>query len=87
MFAEALDFALMKKENTNRKLAEAGVIFLGWTLFGIFFSCQGFIYNTYFGKTVALEQILISWLSCSYIWALLTPLVIRLARQFPVERE
>lgn len=63
------------------------LVFSGWTLFGIFFAFQSIVNNSYFGKPSAVGQIFISWLSCAYLWALLTPLVIRLARHFPLERK
>jgi len=63
------------------------LIFGGWTLFGFFFACQNIIYSAYFGRPIALEQTLFSWLSCAYLWALLTPFVINLAQRFPLERK
>lgn len=63
------------------------LLFFGvWTLFGLFFACQAYINNAYFGRSIAFEQALVPWLSCAYIWALLTPFVIKLARRFPLER-
>jgi len=66
---------------------------LGWTLLGLFFATQNFI-NSYvtieyarrlkrapsFAETLALA--LSEW----YIWAALAPLLIWLARRFPIER-
>lgn len=63
-----------------------GVIFGGWTLYGLIFACQTYLNSAYFGKTVPFGRTLVVWLSCAYIWALLTPLIIRLAARFPVER-
>jgi sensor histidine kinase YesM len=63
------------------------LIFGGWTLFGFFFACQNIIYSAYFGRPIALGQTLFSWLSCAYLWALLTPFVINLAQRFPLERK
>jgi sensor histidine kinase YesM len=61
------------------------LIFGGWTLFGFFFACQNIIYDTYFGRPLQIEATLDSWLSCAYIWALLTPFVLGLAQRFPLE--
>lgn len=63
------------------------LIFGGWTLFGLFFASQSIIYNAYFGKPLAVENALIGWLSCSYLWTLLTPFVVDLAQKFPLERK
>lgn len=72
--------------NKVSSLVKAGLIFGGWTLFGFFFVCQAYINDAYFGRPVALGRTLIIWLSCVYIWALLTPWIIHLARRFPIER-
>jgi len=63
------------------------LIFGGWTLFGFFFACQNLIVDAYFGRPIRLEQTLVSWLSCAYLWALLTPFVINLAQRFPFEKK
>ena len=63
------------------------LIFAGWTLFGSFFACQNLILNAYYGRPIALEQTLIIWLSCAYLWALLTPFVVNLAERFPLEKK
>lgn len=64
------------------------LIFIGgWTLFGLFFACQASINNAYFGRPVAFKQTLVPWLICAYIWAALSPFVIKLARRFPLGRE
>jgi len=59
----------------------------GWTLFGFFFSCQVYLHFAYLGKPESFVRIIIAWLVCSYLWALLTPLVLYLARRFPLERD
>ncbi|HYP02391.1 MAG TPA: histidine kinase [Pyrinomonadaceae bacterium] len=63
-----------------------GLIFVGWTLFGSFFAVQDYLNSAYEGRPLPFGQTLVVWLSCVYIWALLTPLIIHLARRFPVER-
>ncbi|MDQ3750339.1 MAG: histidine kinase [Acidobacteriota bacterium] len=63
------------------------ISFIGWTLFGLFFSCQVYLNYAYLGRPEPLGRILVAWLTCSYLWALLTPLVLYLARRFPIERE
>ncbi len=59
----------------------------GWTLFGVFFSCQIYLQFAYLGRPESFVRVIIAWLVCSYLWALLTPLVFYLARRFPLERE
>jgi two-component system LytT family sensor kinase len=64
----------------------AFIIFGGWTLFGLFFACQSYIANSYFDRHAPFGRILVPWLSLAYVWALLTPLAMKLARRFPLER-
>lgn len=81
-----------KEKNVDRIMSlpyywRRTLFFFGiWTLFGLFFACQVYVNNAYFGRPVAFERTLVPWLSCAYIWALLTPFVIKLARRFPLER-
>jgi DNA-binding LytR/AlgR family response regulator len=57
-----------------------GIIFLAWTAYGVFFASQSIIRQ---GRFANLSRHLVPWLLCAYCWALLTPLVIRLASRFP----
>ncbi|HEY0050967.1 MAG TPA: histidine kinase [Pyrinomonadaceae bacterium] len=67
--------------------AKGFVIFAGWTLLAFFFSIQAYLNYAYVGRPSPFGRILVAWLSCVYIWAPLTPLVIALAQRFPVERD
>src|SRR5262245_8488364 len=63
-----------------------GIIFAGWTLYGVFFAFQGYLNSAYYGRPMPFGRSLLIWLICAYIWALLTPFIIGLAYRFPVER-
>jgi two-component system LytT family sensor kinase len=63
------------------------IIFGGWTLFGVFFSLQNYLNSIYFGRQVSYVISLLAWASCGYLWALLTPLILRLGRRYPIERD
>lgn len=63
------------------------LIFLGWTLFALFFSAQIYFNYLYVGKPDSFSRIVAAWLVCSYLWALMTPLALWLARRFPIERK
>jgi sensor histidine kinase YesM len=66
---------------------QKALIFFGvWTLYGLFFALQTYISSSYVGRNVSFEQTLLPWLSCGYVWALLTPFVIKLTRRFPLEK-
>src|SRR5262245_41786511 len=59
---------------------------IGWTLYGVFFGCQAYLSNLYFGRKAGFKQTLASWLLCASIWMFLTPLIYQLARRFPLEK-
>jgi two-component system LytT family sensor kinase len=59
-----------------------GIILGGWTLFGVFFAFQLYLN----GMGLPFGRALTILLIYAYVWALLTPAVISLARRFPVER-
>ncbi len=77
----------MKKavHHLNRRQS-ALIIFGGWTLFGVFFSLQSYLNSIYFGRPVDFIYPFFAWTSCGYLWALLTPLILRLGRRFPIEK-
>ncbi|HEX8000394.1 MAG TPA: histidine kinase [Pyrinomonadaceae bacterium] len=77
----------MNDETGNlRRPLKWGLLFGGWTLFAFFFTGQSCLQSAYVGRPVLLGRTLVVWLLCAYLWALLTPLVIWLARRFPIER-
>ena len=76
----------MNSERLHRDWRAWLLFFGGWTLFGFFFACQNIINNIYYGRPVGVGQTLASWLSCAYLWMLLTPFVIHLAQRFPLEK-
>ena len=59
------------------------IIFLAWTAYGVFFASQSIIRQGISKGFANLPRHLVPWLLCAYCWALLTPLVIRLASRFP----
>jgi len=60
-----------------------GLIFLAWTAYGIFFASQSLIRQGVSRGFSDLPRHLFPWLLCAYCWAVLTPLVLRLAARFP----
>ena len=60
-----------------------GLIFLAWTAYGIFFASQSMIRRGISNGFADLPRHLVPWLLCAYCWALLTPLVLRVASRFP----
>jgi signal transduction histidine kinase len=77
----------MKDEASKRRgLFKWGLIAVAWTLFGLFFASQVVIGRAYAGKPLKAGEALTAWLICAYLWLALTPLVLYLARRFPLER-
>ncbi|MCI0485166.1 MAG: histidine kinase [Blastocatellia bacterium] len=70
----------------GRRWIRWSFIFGCWTLFAAFFFGQGYIQQAYWGRADTWKEGLTSWLICAYLWAALTPLILRLARRFPIER-
>ena len=60
-----------------------GLIFLAWTAYGIFFASQSIIRRGISRGFADLPRHLVPWLLCAYCWAILTPVVLRLASRFP----
>ena len=60
-----------------------GLIFLAWTAYGVFFASQSLIRRGFSRGLSDLPRHLLPWLLCAYCWAVLTPLVIRVASRFP----
>ena len=51
------------------------------------FALQAYMDNILAGRNRPYLQVWVPWLICSYLWAAATPLVLWLARRFPIERE
>jgi len=69
-----------------RPWAKWGLLFISWTLFGLFFASQVLINRAYLGRPLNVGYALSKSLSCAYIWALLTPIVFCLCRCLRIER-
>lgn len=61
------------------------ILFLGWTLFGVFFAAQGYANGVFFGKPVPFISQLSLWLICGYGWMILTPLVLFFSKKFQIK--
>lgn len=78
----------MKDEAAGRRpLVKWGLIAAGWTLFGLFFAVQSIAVRAYDGRPLMVGSTVAAWLLCASLWLCLTPLVLKLARRFPLERK
>ena len=69
-----------------RRPATWGLLFACWTVLAVFFAGQVYLHNVYVGRPTSWWRVLAVWLVCLYLWALLTPLIVRLALRYPVGR-
>ena len=77
----------MKDEAARRKLIlKWALVAAGWTLFGLFFASQAIAVRAYDGHPLRVGETVAAWLLCACLWLGLTPLVLWLARRFPLER-
>src|SRR5882672_1062237 len=63
------------------------IIWIGWTLVGLFFTSQILVSTAYMEKSIAINKAAFWQMSICYLWAFATPLVFWLARRFRIERQ
>src|SRR6185295_14964330 len=71
----------------QRPLVRLGLIFLAWTLVGLFFASQVLFNSIYMEKRLPTNYVFFMQMSICYLWALTTPLVWWLARRFRIDRD
>jgi two-component system, LytTR family, sensor kinase len=74
------------KFTRGRSELKWGLIAVGWMLYGFFFASQVVVTRAYLGRPLRVGGTLAVWLICAALWFAATPLVLWLARQFPLER-
>jgi len=75
----------MKKTQTS-PLRGFPLLFGAWTLFALFMLLQSYVYRTKVGQEINFPALLAGEFSYAYIWLALTPLVLRLADRFRLEK-
>ncbi len=70
----------------RRQVWKWALIAAGWALFGLFFASQSIAVRAYDGFPLRVGETVTAWLLCAALWLALTPLVLWLARRFPLER-
>jgi len=68
------------------RLVRYALIFVVWTLVGLFFTSQVLFNSIYMEKRMPLGNVLFMQMSICYLWALTTPLVLWLARKYRIDR-
>jgi len=59
---------------------------LAWTLFALFFASQKLMAMLYIGRPLELRETLVAWFICASLWFALTPIALRMAERFPLDR-
>jgi two-component system, LytTR family, sensor kinase len=67
--------------------ARVALIFGGWTAFGVLFATHTSVGYVYRGQPGQWQRMYTIWLIFSYIFCGLTPLILWLARRYPLERQ
>src|SRR5215471_2132132 len=70
----------------KRDLRNYPLYFLLWTVLGLFYFSQGMTQRLVSHDPTPWWHYLLAWLLGVYIWALLTPAILWLGREFPLER-
>lgn len=71
----------------SRPVVRLGLIFLAWTLVGLFFTSQVLFNSIYMEKRMPTGNVFFMQMSICYLWALTTPLVLWLARRYRIDRD
>lgn len=69
----------------ERRWIKWGLLLMGWTLLGLFAATRLKLSYFYSGQPITWRNALILALTDWYVWAALSPLIIWLARRFPLE--
>ena len=75
-----VDQALIRE----RRVGFAAVLFVAATAIAVLYSFERYLYSRWVGEPVSLRSLLPAELVFTYAWALLAPLVMRLAQRFPL---
>src|SRR3954449_186317 len=70
----------------HQRLRLVGVIWLGWTVAGLFYIIQDAVPRLYRGDSVPWKYVFVGWMTGMYVCAALTPALLWLGNQWPVER-
>lgn len=68
----------------ERRLGFAALLFIAATAIAVLYSLERYLYSRWVGEPVSLRRLLPAELIFTYAWALLAPLVMRLAQRFPL---
>jgi two-component system LytT family sensor kinase len=70
----------------RQRLRLVGVIWLGWTVAGLFYIIQDAVPRLYRGGAVPWKYVFVGWMAGMYVCAALTPALLWLGDRWPIER-
>ena len=70
----------------RQRLRLVGVIWLGWTVAGLFYIIQDAVPRLYRGGAVPWKYVFVGWMAGMYVCAVLTPAVLWIGNRWPIER-
>src|SRR6188474_1440579 len=71
----------------NPTLSKWILIGLGWAAFALFFASELVARRAYAGFPPNIKRALVIWSICAALWFAVTPLILWLARRFPIDRQ
>lgn len=77
---------MSERSNRTRLWLNWLLIGIGWILFALFFASEVVVSRAYAGRPLNFGRALEVWLICAFLWFAATPLILWLARRFPLER-
>lgn len=86
VIAQKRDMSMEVQRLLDRRWLRAFFIIGIWTLFGVFLASQSTLAFRGRERAFSWQRILLVEMGFAYIWAVLTPPVLWLARRFPIER-
>lgn len=70
----------------RQRIRLVGVIWLGWTVLGLFYIIQDAVPRLYRGGAVPWKYVFVGWMAGMYVCAALTPAVLWIGDRWPIER-
>jgi len=70
----------------RQRLQLVGVIWLGWTVAGLFYIIQDAVPRLYRGGAVPWKYVFVGWMAGMYVCAALTPALLWIGNRWPIER-
>jgi two-component system LytT family sensor kinase len=71
---------------TRQRIRLIAVVWLGWTIAGLFYIIQDMVPRLYRGAEMPWKYVFVGWMTGMYVCAALTPALLWLSNRWPVER-